>query len=272
MDKEIEEDNFDIRFLKIGSGNRVLFSFHGYGLDGFSWQPLDPVLSEVYTIYHIHLPFHQNSVLEINEHQHFAQVFQKFLELRNIHQHKIDLISFSLGSNYVLHLIENMPEKIGRVLMLAPDGFKKIDLRRLLNGTSIGRRIRSRFISKPGFFYTILKIAKALNFINKNVYEYYRTNIDKQEDRKNLMYRWAAVFHLKVNLNKVYTNIAKHKIDCNIIAGEKDTVIRLSEFRKLRNKPISVQTVNMGHMMMVPKLRPMLEDWIKSDPLLRNNE
>ena len=54
----IEHGKASFHYRQFGSGNKLLFCFHGYGRDSDSFNFLDTPLGDQYTIIAIDMPFH----------------------------------------------------------------------------------------------------------------------------------------------------------------------------------------------------------------------
>ena len=57
----IKAGKFDLHYLEMGAGPRVLLAFHGYGNDAGLFVPFEQYLSDEFTILSIDLPHHGKS-------------------------------------------------------------------------------------------------------------------------------------------------------------------------------------------------------------------
>ena len=53
-----KENELDLKYIKIGKGNKTALAFHGFGQDNNYYKPFESVFGEKYTIYCFNLPFH----------------------------------------------------------------------------------------------------------------------------------------------------------------------------------------------------------------------
>jgi len=117
--------NSIINYYKYGNGDKVLFCLHGYGEDGTSFLFLEKDIGNDYTLYAIDFPFHGKT--EWNEKEPISpKDFLNILNSINTTQNNYSVLAYSMGGRVALHLLQYIPEKIERAILIAPELIKPL--------------------------------------------------------------------------------------------------------------------------------------------------
>src|ERR1700741_969757 len=119
--------NSKIHFGVAGSGKHPVFCLHGYGETTDSFKFLESGLPGSFQLIAIDLPFHGNT--DWKEGLNFSifdlvEIIDGILQQQKIEGQQFSLIGYSMGGRVALHLIQQIPERIKKVVLLAPDGMK----------------------------------------------------------------------------------------------------------------------------------------------------
>ena len=129
--KQLSYKNSTIGYYRFGSGTQIAFCFHGYGEEALLFEFLGKYAGTEFTFYAIDLPFHGKTIWQ--EGLNFSasdllQIIVKVLEQHNdpfqsafSDNIKFSLIGYSLGGRIALSLYECIPDKIEKLILLAPD-------------------------------------------------------------------------------------------------------------------------------------------------------
>src|SRR5687768_15494147 len=119
----IQLDNFELHYLKIGTGKKLLLAFHGYGNDASLFTHFDKYLSKDYTIYSFDLPHHGKSHCDDKHALEKKDVIKLVNTLkREMCVAQVSLMGYSMGGRICLTLVELMPDAIDMVVLIASDG------------------------------------------------------------------------------------------------------------------------------------------------------
>src|SRR6476646_10231140 len=134
--------------MRLGSGARPVFCFHGYGEDASSFAFLESHDAGKFSFFAIDLPYH--GLTEWNEGYNFTtDDLREIVELIMLENKKatlegndkITLMGFSLGGRMALALYEKMFTSVEELVLLAPDGLKVNFWYWLSTQTWIGNRL-----------------------------------------------------------------------------------------------------------------------------------
>src|SRR5690606_39104218 len=115
-----------LHYVKAGNGKHPLLVFHGFGQDHTLYVPLLRSLSAKYTLYIVDLFFHGKS--EWNEGERpleksaWAGIMKVLLQEQNIS--RFSILAYSLGGKFALAMLEEFPDRIEKLFLVAPDGIK----------------------------------------------------------------------------------------------------------------------------------------------------
>jgi pimeloyl-ACP methyl ester carboxylesterase len=115
-----------LNFTRWGEGAEVLLAFHGFGQHRGYFGPLAEALGETHTLYAFDLFFHGESTWRTRNgtltKARWTELVAAFLRQQGVT--RFGLLGFSMGGKFVLATLEAMPERVTRVVLLAPDGIK----------------------------------------------------------------------------------------------------------------------------------------------------
>ena len=123
-------------------------------------------------------------------------------------------MGFSLGGRIALTLFQLIPEKVDRIVLLAPDGLKVNFWYWLSTQTFLGNKLFAFTMKKPGWFFGFLKMLNKLGMVNASVFKFVNYYIGNPEIRQALYVRWTAMRKLKPYLKKVKSLDQKIGNDC----------------------------------------------------------
>ena len=217
----------------LGQGPNILLAFHGAGQTGVScFQPFAEYLGEYYTIYAFDLFFHGQSG-GLNDGNDFSDddiltkvLWQNFLQdfLHIHHITRFDVAGFSLGGRYALATAEAFPEKIDRLILMAPDGVVEHPLYALATRFAPARWVFRQLVRNPQPLFAVAELARRLRLIPKNLVYFVRYMLDTPEERIRLYRTWVSLRYLSFSIESLYKNLETRHVDVWLFAGKYDTV------------------------------------------------
>ncbi|MFN3315350.1 MAG: alpha/beta fold hydrolase [Raineya sp.] len=185
--------------LQIGEGEKILFAFHGFGQNPNVFECLRPLLPN-YTIYSFDL-------LSFGKEPQKKEIFRLVDEFCHNQQiKKFSIVSFSIGSKIALSLLENFSEKIEKMILIAPDGFRKSYWYQFAT-SFFGKKLFWQFIKNPHYFLKIAHYLSKIKILNKELLKITQIYTDTPPKRFLLWRTWLSQKHLFPNhkvLHKVY--------------------------------------------------------------------
>ena len=222
-----------LHYNMLGQGPNILLAFHGAGQTGEScFQPLARYLGNDYTIYAFDLLFHgQSKGLSVGDDFSDDDVLTKVLWQNFIqdflHTHNItrfDVAGFSLGGRYALATVEAFPNKIDRLILMAPDGVVEHPLYVLATRFAPARWVFRRLVHNPQPLFAVADLARRLRLIPKNMVYFVRYMLDTPEERRCLYRTWVSLRYLSFSIESLYRKLKASHVEVWLFAGKYDTV------------------------------------------------
>lgn len=240
-----------------GTGTRPLVCFHGYGETSAAFNFLEKSVGDKYFILAIDLPYHGETEwnLPVLNASLLAHLITELLWQRNIQQHDIHLLGFSLGGRLALCVLQQLQSKASKIVLLAPDGLTVNFWYWLSTQTRLGRSAFRLTMAKPGWFLGLLATSNKLRLINQSIYKFVKYYIHDDAVRKELYERWTGLRHCTPKLEKIKQTIQQHHIAVRLLYGKHDRIIGNKKGQKfLRGVNTgSVEVLNCGHQVLHEK-------------------
>lgn len=245
-------------YRKFGNGPKLLFCFHGYGRDSYTFGFLEKVLGQRYTIIAIDSPFHGETQWDdpIFKPKDLVQVLEELASALGNGDKKISLLGYSMGGRIALNVTQYLAPKIERVVLLAPDGLKFIFWHWFSTHTWLGNKIFDYTVHKPGWVLRAVRVCEKYNLMTKNLGKLVRYYLEDSDERFILYKRWIIMKKFKPRLNFIKYIIKKHKIKVRMLYGNYDKIIHSAGGHKFLHNIedyATVKIINAGH--------DVLRDW-----------
>ena len=143
------------------------------------------------------------------------------------------LLGFSMGGRVALSLLQYIPDKIKRLVLIAPDGLKINFWYWLATQNRAGNTLFRHIMQKPGFMFAILKAANKAKLVNQSIYKFICFYIHDKQVRDDLYKRWTAMRNFRPDIEKIKSLIEENKIPVRMLYGEHDRIIRFERTGKL---------------------------------------
>ena len=248
--------NSSIGYYQFGSGPKTAVCFHGYGEEASIFGFLAKYAGSQYTFYSIDLPFHGKTNWNdglIFTHSDLQQIVEQII---GTHNPKLTLLGFSLGGRAALSLYETIPERIEKVVLLAPDGLKVNFWYWLATQTWLGNKFFALTMKKPGWFFGLLKVMNKLKLVNASIFKFVNYYIENEEVRQLLYSRWITLRKLKPYLQKIKNLIRENETPVRLVYGKHDRIILSSvgeKFRKGIDEYCTLTVIHSGHQVLHEK-------------------
>jgi pimeloyl-ACP methyl ester carboxylesterase len=252
-----------IGYQCFGNGSALAVCFHGYAEDCNAFSFLEKHAGSAFRFIAIDLPFHGTT--KWNEGVAFSiddlwQIIEKILKAENLLSKlpnpKFSLLGFSLGGRVALHLYQSMPERIEKLVLLAPDGLKVNFWYWLSTQTWAGNKLFALTMKKPGWFFGLLKLLNRLKLINASIFKFVNYYIGDEVVRYLLYTRWTALRKIKPSIPVVKKLIGADNTSVRLVYGKHDRIIRFSvaeRFRKGIENNCMLTIIPSGHQVLHEK-------------------
>jgi len=255
----IQYRSSQVHYCWFGAGPRIILCLHGYGESEASFQFLENHISPDYTVVAIDLPYHGKT--QWNEGLTFSiadllAITQLLLEKHGQEAGRITLLGFSMGGRVALQLLQCLPHKIEKTVLLAPDGLKVNIWYWLATQTYIGNRLFGFTMKHPAWFFWLLQTGNRLKLINQSVLKFTRYYIHDTTVRRLLYERWTCMRTIKPDLAFIKTLIRANQLPVHLLYGKYDRIIRHERGEKFRTGIESFCTLHIiqtGHQVLQEK-------------------
>jgi pimeloyl-ACP methyl ester carboxylesterase len=269
-----------IKYCRWGTGDRILLCFHGYGESADSFAFLEDALGNEFTILAIDLPFHGGT--EWKEDALF-QMDDLLAILRGITggsagaaggdgtvksgaDGKWSLLGYSMGGRVALSILGRIPERIGKLVLVGPDGLKMNGWYWLATQNAPGRGLFRRTMKNPGWFFFVLKAADKLRLVNRSIYKFTVNYISDPAVREELYKRWTAMRTFRPDIPAIQALIRWQGIPVRLLYGRYDRIIRWetgSKFSREVGPGCRLVILETGHRLLQGKNEDTLLELIK---------
>ena len=253
-----------IHYTLWGTGNRILFAFHGYGESAGSFLFLQGSLSADFTVIAIDMPFHGET--EWKEGLLFPphDLLALLEEIAAVLPGREDgwwLLGYSMGGRVALHLAGMVPERIRWLVLLAPDGLRVNPWYWLATQTFLGNRLFRRTMDHPGWFFFFLRMAHRLRMVNPSVHKFTLQYIDDAQARHLLYIRWSVMRGFTPDLRQTGGAIRKYRTPAHLLFGRYDRIIRWERGERFRRRCsvfCQLTLLSAGHQLLQPKFMEVI--------------
>lgn len=244
-----------INCYRFGTGEKIVICFHGYGEDGSMYQFLEKYAGNQYSFYSIDLPFHGKTKWNeglIFTHEDLQHIIGEMLGENKQRQEtdNLSLLGFSLGGRIALSLYQAQPDRIEKLVLLAPDGLKVNFWYWLATQTYLGNTLFAFSMKHPSWFFGFIKLLNKIGMVNTSIFKFVNYYIGNAEVRDLLYKRWTTLRKLKPNLAHIKNFILQFKTPARLVYGRYDRIIlpiRGEKFQEGIEEFCTVAVIHSGH-------------------------
>jgi len=245
----IELNEGKLHYLRIGNGKKIIVAFPGYGNEAVIFAAFEKFLPE-YTIISINLPYHGKSDWPLNsplQKRSLTELINKLMIETGVD--KVILAGYSIGARLCLCIIEQMPESISDVLLIAPDGLVPNRFYHFVTMNAFGKWLFKDFLTQPKKYMPLVTGMRSAGIVNEGRYRFATHYIDSDASRGFLLKVWPNLRFIVPDRNKLKEAINKYKIPVHIFIGNRDKVIlaKYGERFKKEMSTVKLYIVDRGH-------------------------
>lgn len=247
--------NSFVHYLKFGNGTRFLFCFHGYGEDASSFLFLGKTLGHDYTLIVLDFPFHGNTVWKDGHAFNTADLENIINAIIPLELQTVSFIGYSMGGRIALAMLQEIPQKTERVVLVAPDGLHKNFWYWFSTQTGIGNKLFSYTMRNPQWFFGGMAFLKNFRLLNKSIFKFAHAYLDDATERTLLYDRWTTMRKFKPKESRITLALKQYKIPLRMLFGSYDRIILSERSTTLdkKNDTITVRTIKAGHQLLKEK-------------------
>lgn len=240
-----------LNYKTYGKGDQILFLFHGYGQDAQVFEKLCLSIGDNYLCFSFDLFFHGKSELSAFhnplEKAFLKKLFSKFLSENQIG--KFGVLGYSLGSKLSLSCVELFPEKINRIILLAPDSMRPNLWYRFATGNFIGRKIFKLTTNNSRFLNNLLIIANRFKVVPSKLLSFTISQTKTVSQRQKIYQTWMAFRMLNFKIKTLGKFVTNQKIPLLIFIGKRDLIVSPKRIGKLKKHfaELNIILLDCGH-------------------------
>jgi len=270
MEKDfIKYKEYKMYYQTFGTGNKTMFTFHGFGRDGSDFKVLEPSLGKAYKIISFDLFYHGRSDFPDNpEGLDFNKEDMKEMINQYLFNNKIErfsLLAYSLGGRISLQIIELFGERIDSVVLFAPDGLHYTWGYNFVTKTDFGKNQFKKFIKHSGFFFFAIKLLNNIGVIKESVYKFLIMQLDNQTKREKVFDTHIFFRNIHPDLKNVVRIINNKKIKLHLFFGKYDSIIPAKygyEFMKGIHDKNALHILESGHHLIKESVNEDLNEFL----------
>lgn len=230
-DKVFKYGQFIISFHSEGEGPHAWFTFHGAGQTKKDYFSLEKTFHNKSLVFHVDLPYHGESFYsgEVPSIKEWTEAFGALLEKYQIE--KISLSGFSLGCRMVYPLIHTFPDRIQKVVLIAPDGIVKNYWFQIATH-SLGRYFFKYFVFHPRFILLTATLLIKVSLISKSFIRFVHSQVKSRKQRWRIYRTWIFFRKLSLPPEILVRKFNQFQIPLTIILGSEDEIINKKKLQK----------------------------------------
>ena len=257
-----------VHYHEYGSGNKPMLAFHGYGMTGKQFHVLKESVLTKYHVYGFDHFFHGESVLEGWTEDHIVMGMPKTLVKSYLEEwfkvygkQKVSLLAYSIGAKLALILLEEFPEYIDEIILMAPDGLSVYKGFDFLTNRPVGKIFFRNATKSRWMVPALLRNLRRLRIIDDNLYNIAYNEIDTERKRLDVYHTLNLIRRLQPDIDKVVQLLDRYPIKCTIIFGKDDKLFPSSAAKSFTDQltKAEIHEVPLGHWLVVPALDEYLK-------------
>lgn len=252
-----------IFYIRTGRGAKHLLAFHGFNENAESFLVLESSLGRHFTITAFDIPWHGRT--EWAEVAPFAPedlmaIVEKYLRECGIG--RFSVLGFSLGGKCALYVAESFAPRLETLFLFAADGIRTNRIYDVAVYPAWGRQLFHTTIRHPGWFFLMIRCARALKLISPWLYKFTSNHMQTREQRKRLYLTWMSMAAFKPDIPGVQDALRKSGTQVILVFGLRDEVIPVRAGALFaQGLPVCrLYRIDRGHYFIDQKLNPVLEE------------
>jgi len=269
MSEVLTSGRLQVNYFTMGDGDRLVLCFHGFGRSAHDFDLFRPLVEPdekwvcIYLFGHgkSHFPTEEAVRKPLEPEEWKVLIADLLLKFNG---DRFSLIGYSMGGRIAMMTCLSFAHRVDRLLLLAPDGFKKNALYQFASGTAFGRMVYRFFMRHSGILFFLAKSFERIGLITKKLHRFVISNLDTAEKRERVYHVWLVYRKMFPDQRKLAKEIRGHQCRIIMVFGQYDTIIpvRLGErfSRSVLKNPNVLHVARLGHGLMQPGLIPYLRE------------
>ena len=247
-----EHDLVKLSYYKFGDGPQPMLCFHGYGMHGRQFLPLEPVMGHRYTFYSFDLFFHEQTLLKENHIERvkkgitsdeLCQIIFAFLEKEQLS--RFSVIGYSMGSHYAAAIASQMALQIDEWIVIAPMFLKPPVILEFLTRNRFGNQLFSWLLLKKSVAESILKFAQRMRLFDQTIHDVLHKEIATPELRFMMFASLTYIRNLRFSQKELAKILNGAGVKNYFIFGTRDKLFPPSIARTIMDSLTKTEYINL---------------------------
>lgn len=254
-------------YLDSGEGDEVWLTFHGYGQDAEVMQHFMKSFRPNARVLSFDLPLHGQTTVKKRKALGVGDLAElQGKALQETGASKCSVLAFSLGGKLALKMVELVPAKLDRIVLIAPDGLKTNPLYWFVTNTLLGRWVFQFFIVFPQPLLLTSKLLAVTRLMNPKIHDFAASHLKTRKRREKVLDSWMMFRHIKPPLDQVRKKIWRYRLKPFLVFGKRDRVIHPKLSKKLSGencKSAEVIMLDLGHNLTTKEVALEIKEQVK---------
>jgi pimeloyl-ACP methyl ester carboxylesterase len=252
-----------VHYHEYGYGKKLLFAFHGYGLNGKQFDVLEQSFLQQYHVVGFDHFFHGTSTLEDAKEAYVLAGMQPELLKAYVKtwfekygEQRFSIIGYSIGANMALFSLEHFAEYVDEIILIAPDGLVLHKGFHFLHTSFIGKKLFRKLTYSNWMMLFALKLLRKLKIIDKSLYTIASHEVDTPEKRLDAYFTINFIKTIRPDIKRIAKLINQYHIRCRLYFGQYDDLFpqrNATKFIAMLNQP-ELYILPMGHWLVTSEL------------------
>jgi pimeloyl-ACP methyl ester carboxylesterase len=251
-----------VHYRVSGHGPHLTVCLHGFGEYAKTFDPLAAALPNQ-TLVAIDMPWHGETIWREGMDLNVGDWIALIRAIPEIGERNFGLIGYSMGGRISLSMLEQIPEAISYLVLIAPDGLKINRWYWLATQTRAGNQLFRYTMEHPQWFLKLLAAGRRVKLVNESILKFVRIYVDNDNMRQAVYRVWTTMRRFHPSLPKVKALILQHRIPVYLIFGKYDRIIPPSNghgFISGLGTLAIMQILDVGHQILHPHNLPAIEE------------
>jgi pimeloyl-ACP methyl ester carboxylesterase len=238
-----------LHYYQAGVGPRLLLAFHGYGGTGAIFQPFVPPVGDQFTMLAPDLPYHGKthwSKPSVSK-DDIMTVVRALMMKHDVE--KVSLLGYSMGARVCLAIMEEMPDAVDRVVLMAADGLIVEPFYHFVSRTAIGNAIFRAALARPKQLIKLVDTLQKRKLLKPWRHKFIIQHIETERSRAFVQQVWMGMRMVTPDYKKLRQAIVQYHMPITIFMGAHDRIIPPANARLFMREldTVSLHLLDKGH-------------------------
>ncbi len=175
-------------------------------------------------------------------------------------------MGFSLGGKMVIGALNELPEQIDELFLIAPDGLRKNIWYNLAIYPAWGRKLFLHLVRRPEKYFAVVKFLAWLHIIPYSLKKFIESQLATEEKRQFSFDVWYCIKDFDTDVKTARQLLNENKIHSYLFFGEFDKVIRPVFGKRF------VKGLNNTQLIILPKGHHLVKEYLNEELLKALNK